>query len=222
MTSTRSSPDADFAYDPQTDTFQCPAGRILVRKQILTKKRSVLYVAQDCSGRHLYEDALERMNARVEADPSLMRQRRCAAEHPFGTIKRMTAGGRYLTRGLAKVRAETALSVLAYNILRTINLLGVGNLKARFRLSPQEERPRITGASRFHTACTLAGAFLYITLIMDQAACAFRFLRTPKRPTTPRPPAKRGRVAGRGVAPKWLIVGGRPSSKSISLLAVEV
>ena len=121
-----------FAYDPQTDTFQCPAGRILVRKQILTKKRSVLYVAQDCSGRHLYEDALERMNARVEADPSLMRQRRCAAEHPFGTIKRMTAGGRYLTRGLAKVRAETALSVLAYNILRTINLLGVGNLKARF------------------------------------------------------------------------------------------
>jgi hypothetical protein len=32
------------------------------------------------------------MNARLEADPDLMRQRRCAAEHPFGTIKRMTAG----------------------------------------------------------------------------------------------------------------------------------
>jgi transposase len=34
------------------------------------------------------------MNARFQADPSLIRQRRCASEHPFGTIKRMTAGGR--------------------------------------------------------------------------------------------------------------------------------
>jgi hypothetical protein len=36
----------------------------------------------------------------------------------------MTAGGRFLTRGLNKVKAETALSVLAYNILRAINLVG--------------------------------------------------------------------------------------------------
>ena len=56
--------------------------------------------------RHFHEGALQRMNARVKADPSLMRQRRCAAEHPFGTIKRMTAGGRFLTRGLARVKAE--------------------------------------------------------------------------------------------------------------------
>jgi transposase len=122
------------------------AGRTLVRKQVLTRKRSILYVAEDCLDcalkprctrverrfvrRHLYEDALERMNARVEADPGLMRQRRCAAEHPFGTIKRMTAGGRFLTRGLNKVKAETALSVLAYNILRAINLVGASGLRA--------------------------------------------------------------------------------------------
>jgi transposase len=135
-----------FSYEPQTDTFRCPAGRTLVRKQVLTRKRSILYVAEDCSDcalkprctrverrfvrRHLYEDALERMNARVEADPGLMRRRRCAAEHPFGTIKRMTAGGRFLTRGLNKVKAETALSVLAYNILRAINLVGASGLRA--------------------------------------------------------------------------------------------
>jgi transposase len=70
------------------------------------------------------------MSARVEADPGLMRQRRCTAEHPFGTIKRMTAGGRFLTRGLNKVKAETALSVIAYNILRTINLVGASGLRA--------------------------------------------------------------------------------------------
>src|SRR5579862_9423033 len=100
------------------------------------KKRNVTYAALDCSGcalkpqcttaprrlikRHLDEDALNRMNAR--ADPTLMTMRRCAAEHPFGTIKRMTAGGRFLTRNLKGTRTEMALSVLAYNLLRAINL----------------------------------------------------------------------------------------------------
>jgi hypothetical protein len=54
------------------------------------------------------------MNTRFQADPSLIHQRRCASEHPFGTIKRMTAGRRFLTRGLNKARVEAALSVLAY------------------------------------------------------------------------------------------------------------
>jgi hypothetical protein len=66
-----------------------------------------------------YFHVIERINARVEADPGLMRRRRCAAEHP-----------RFLTRGLNKVKAETALSVLAYNILRAINLVGASGLRA--------------------------------------------------------------------------------------------
>ena len=71
------------------------------------------------------------MNARVKADPSLIRQRRCAAEHPFGTIKRMTAGRRFLTRSLKKVASEAALSIMAYNIIRAINLLGATTLRAK-------------------------------------------------------------------------------------------
>lgn len=73
-----------FSYEPQTDTFRCPAGRTLVRKQVLTRKRSIQYVAcSDCALKprcirverrfvrcHLYEDALERMNARVEPTSS--------------------------------------------------------------------------------------------------------------------------------------------------------
>lgn len=51
-----------------------------------------------------------------------MRKRCCAAEPPFGTLKRMTAGGRFLTRNLNGARTEMTLSVLAYNILRTINM----------------------------------------------------------------------------------------------------
>ena len=69
--------------------------------------------------------------ARLRADLTLIRQRRCASEHPFGTIKRMTAGGRFLIRGLEKVRGEAALSVPAYNIIRTINLVGAATLQAR-------------------------------------------------------------------------------------------
>jgi len=45
-------------------------------------------------------------------------------EHPFGTIKRMSGGGRFLTRGLRAVKAEAALSVLAFNILHAVNAFG--------------------------------------------------------------------------------------------------
>jgi transposase len=136
-----------FIYQPQADAYICPAGHVLARKQVMHRDRLILYAARDCAGcslkprcttaerrfvsRHLHEDALERTNARFQADPSLIRQRRCASEHPFGTIKRMTAGGRFLTRGLKKVSGEAALSVLAYNIIRAINLVGATTLRAR-------------------------------------------------------------------------------------------
>jgi transposase len=94
-----------FVYQPEADTYICPAGHVLARKQeVMRRDRLILYAARDCAGcslkprcttaerrfvsRHLHEDALERMNARFHADPSLIRQRRCASEHPFGTIKR--------------------------------------------------------------------------------------------------------------------------------------
>jgi hypothetical protein len=59
------------------------------------------------------------------APPSLMTIQRCTVEHPFGTIKRMSGGGRFLTRGLRAVKAEAALSILAFNILHAVNAFGV-------------------------------------------------------------------------------------------------
>lgn len=136
-----------FTYAPDTDTYRCPAGQVLVRSRRLTLKPMVQYIAKDCSGcvlkprctnaarrivqRHIYDEALTRMNARVQADPGLLRARRCSVEYPFGIIKRMTAGGRFMTRGLQKVKAEFALSVLVYNLLRATNLMGAANLRAR-------------------------------------------------------------------------------------------
>ncbi len=125
-----------FTYQAETDALICPAGRSLTRKQLHRKKRNVTYASSDCSGcalkprcttaerrhvkRHFDDDALNRMAER--ATPEMMRIRRCVAEHPFGTIKRMMAGGRFLTRSLKGTRTEMALSVLAYNILRAINI----------------------------------------------------------------------------------------------------
>ncbi len=137
-----------FIYQPEADAYICPAGHVLARKQeVLRRDRLILYAARDCTGcslkprcttaerrfvsRHLHEEALERMDARFHADPTLIRQRRCASEHPFGTIKRMMAGGRFLTRGLKKVSGEAALSVLAYNLIRAINLIGATTLRAK-------------------------------------------------------------------------------------------
>lgn len=53
-----------------------------------------------------------------------MRIRRCTVEHPFGTIKRMSGGGRFLTRGLRAVKAEAALSILAFDVLHAVNAFG--------------------------------------------------------------------------------------------------
>jgi hypothetical protein len=67
---------------------------------------------------------LDRMEARIHADPTLMTIRRCTVEHPFGTITRMSGGGRFLTRGLRAVKAEAALSILAFDILHAVNASG--------------------------------------------------------------------------------------------------
>jgi transposase len=136
-----------FAYDRPTDTYRCPAGQTLTLHSRSLRDSLYLYKTDACPAcrlkpqctkaegrwvsRHFHEDALDRMNQRVAADPGLMRIRRTTAEHPFGTIKRMTAGGRFLTRGIEKVRAEAALSVLAYNLLRAANLIGGARLAAR-------------------------------------------------------------------------------------------
>jgi hypothetical protein len=54
-----------------------------------------------------------------------MRVRRQIVEHPFGTIKAWMGATHFLTTTLEKVRTEMSLHVLAYNLKRTIAILGV-------------------------------------------------------------------------------------------------
>ena len=55
--------------------------------------------------------------------------RRETVEHTFGTIKARTGATHFLTT-LPKVAAEMALSVLAYNLTRAMNILGIKPMMA--------------------------------------------------------------------------------------------
>ncbi len=66
----------------------------------------------------------------MRADPDKMRLRKRWAEHPFGTIKHHMDQGHFLMKGLENVNAEMSLSILAYDIKRTINILGVPKMMA--------------------------------------------------------------------------------------------
>ncbi|SDY91326.1 Transposase DDE domain-containing protein [Collimonas sp. OK242] len=68
------------------------------------------------------------MQARLDQTPDVMRIRRQTVEHPFGTIKAWMGATHFLTRTIGRVSTEMSLHVLAYNIKRLINILGVGRL----------------------------------------------------------------------------------------------
>jgi transposase len=68
---------------------------------------------------------LDNVQRRLDENPQAMRQRRETVEHPFGTIKMRLGATHFLTKRLKNVRTEMALSVLAYNLTRVINILGI-------------------------------------------------------------------------------------------------
>lgn len=141
-----------FVYDVDTDTFTCPAGHRLVRKQVQNKENTVIYAASksDCAdcplkaqcttrarrlvSRHQYDDALQRMNAR--ATRALMRLRRSTVEYPFGLLKyQILEKPRLLLRGRWGAGTEMALAVLAYNVKRAMAVLGTGEMVRRLALA---------------------------------------------------------------------------------------
>jgi hypothetical protein len=62
-----------------------------------------------------------------------MRRRRETVEHPFGTLKMLMGATHFLMKTLPKVASEMALSVLAYNLTRVMNIVGTRALLAAIR-----------------------------------------------------------------------------------------
>ena len=80
-----------------------------------------------------HEHLLETVQQRLDQDPQAMRRRRETVEHPFGTLKMRMGATHFLMKTLPKVASEMALSVLAYNLTRVMNIVGTRALLAAIR-----------------------------------------------------------------------------------------
>lgn len=138
---------SDFRYDCELDVYHCPGGAELeYRFDTVELGRHIRYyktsACRDCllkaqctqntEGRRLTrwvdEGILEEMAQRLTQHPEYRTQRSSFVEHPFGTLKRGMSQGYFLLKGLEKVKGEFSLSATAYNMKRTINILGVETL----------------------------------------------------------------------------------------------
>ena len=145
----------EFKYDPETDSFTCPAGQRLTpySSSALRQLKKINYAnrkaCRDCPLRARCTDnqfrtvsrleneaVLDRMQERLAKRPEVLDQRRETVEHPFGSIKQWMNQGAFLMRGLEKVRAEFSLTALAYNIRRVLNLVAFGKLMAAVKAAP--------------------------------------------------------------------------------------
>ena len=69
----------------------------------------------------------------LDKNPQAMRRRRETVEHPFGTLKMRMGATHFLMQRLPKVATEMALHVLAYNLTRVMNIMGIQPLMAAIR-----------------------------------------------------------------------------------------
>jgi hypothetical protein len=142
----------DFIYVADDDEYRCPAGQRLTKRFATVENGMTLQVywssacpdcplkAQCTTGqerrikRWEHEAVLEAMQARLDHAPEMMRIRRQTVEHPFGTIKSWMGATHFLTKTLHRVRTEMSLHVLAYNLKRVMQILGVGPLLEAMRM----------------------------------------------------------------------------------------
>jgi len=142
---------SQFIYDAKNDEYRCPAGERLPFKSIAEVKDRKLRVYRtfkcpDCRlkaqctpakdrriQRWEHEHALEAAEADLKKHPDAMRLRKQIVEHPFGTIKHRMGATHFVMKRIPNVQAEMSLHVLAYNLKRVINIVGVPALMAQLQ-----------------------------------------------------------------------------------------
>ncbi len=133
----------DFRYVASEDVYICPAGERLAYhftnvEDGLTLRRYWTNACQSCTikdqcttgkqrriTRWEHEHILETVQQRLDENPDKMRQRRETVEHPFGTIKHWMGSTHFQMKTLKRVGTEMALHVLAYNLKRVMNIIGI-------------------------------------------------------------------------------------------------
>jgi transposase len=133
----------DFVYLPEADEYRCPAGQQAIHRFTSIENGMKLHkywssacprcpIKAQCTPsdyrrvtRWEHEHVLDAMQARLERAPEASKLRRQTAEHPFATLKTWMGSTHFLTRRLPRVSTEMSLHVLAYNMKRVMQILGV-------------------------------------------------------------------------------------------------
>lgn len=142
---------SDFVYLADVDAYRCPAGEALVYHSATVDAGRAIrrYYTSACKScplkprcttaknrvisRWEHEHVMEAAQKRLDADPQAMRRRRETVEHPFGTLKMRMGATHFLMKRLPQVATEMALHVLAYNLMRVMNIVGVQPLIAAIK-----------------------------------------------------------------------------------------
>ena len=138
----------DFVYQPDGDTYRCPAGDTLIWRYRNVEHGLTLnrYWSSNCGTcalkaqctpgkerritRWEHEEVIEAMQARLDRMPNAMRIRRRTVEHVFGTLKDWMGRSHFKMRRIENVGTEISLHILAYNLKRAIALVGAPKLIA--------------------------------------------------------------------------------------------
>ena len=134
----------DFRYEPEQDQYRCPAGELLAWRYTAVEKglNTHMYFSAACAHcaikskcttnkgyrrirRWEHEAIVEIALEDLAQHPETIGLRKQTVEHTFGTIKSWMGATHFLTRTLNRVQTEMSLHVLAYNMKRVMNLLGV-------------------------------------------------------------------------------------------------
>jgi hypothetical protein len=125
------------------DEYQCPAGERAIHRFNCVEGGLMMrtYWSSACPGcairaqcttsayrrirRWEHEAVLEQMQRRLDRKPEAMTLRRSTVEHVFGTLKHWMGTTHFLTRRLEHVSTEMSLHVLAYNLKRVMQVLGI-------------------------------------------------------------------------------------------------
>ncbi|TCV89485.1 IS1182 family transposase [Sulfurirhabdus autotrophica] len=143
----------DFIYIKQDNEYLCPAGERLAQRHstIEHEMKINVYYTRACHScalkaqcttakerrirRWEHEDVLDVMQARLDNNPGKMKQRRCTVEHVFGTLKLWMGSAHFLMKTIEHVSTEMSLHVLAYNLRRVMNIMGISEMLTALRLA---------------------------------------------------------------------------------------
>jgi transposase len=142
---------ADFRYIPSKDEYQCPAGHRATRRYTTVEHGLTIHrywtsacfrcaLKPQCTTnqyrritRWEHEDVLDAMQKRLNRTPQAARIRRRTAEHPFATFKAWMGATHFLTKSIPRVSTEMSLHVLAYNLKRAMQVVGIAPLMQAMR-----------------------------------------------------------------------------------------